>query len=174
MASRALTGHPGVVHLGRSEGHEILVTVIAGRRSRNVCRILAERIGTIMTTCTATGSDGAVIVGHRPPGGRRMASIAGLAGQNMCRRLGPRIEHRITARMASRTLSCRTCMTHARRSESSEGGVTGIAGSIGRDMRTRLGQSLVRSPVMAGGAAGVVADSHWRRQQGMVLGRSCP
>jgi len=162
MAGSALAGGAAVVHLGRGEGNIVLVAAIAGLGSRNMRRILAQCVGTVMAAGTSPGHHAAVAVGGRFPDRRPVAGIARLAGRNVGWRLGLGIERGVGAAMAAGALTGGTGVIHRRRRKSRENGVTGVALAAGRHVIGRLAQRI--GAVMAGRAA----PGHRRRRRGVV------
>lgn len=97
-----------------------------------------------------------------------MAAFAGSAGRNVTGRLGQSIQGNMGATMATRTATGNPGMAHTGRGESIEIGVAGIAETGRRNMRTRLGESLARRPVVTA-VAGMIAHRYRWRQQGVIL-----
>jgi len=137
-----------------------IVASIALSRGRNMGRGLHLRIlgneSTAMTVRARTLQ--ARMTHHRRRPGHKSSGVAGIAlgnGRNMVDRLGQRIGVYMTAAMAAGTLAGRTRMTHPRRPEGREAGMTGVALRAGGDVVGRLPQR--RCTVVTGGALAIGA-----------------
>lgn len=91
VTGRALTVQAGVIHSGRHEGREILVTGIASGSSRNVIDRFTGCIDAVVTGGTSSRLDAGMGVGGWRPCSRVVTGAAGCRGLNVGRRLGQRI-----------------------------------------------------------------------------------
>jgi len=165
----ALAGQAIVIHLGRREGSVVFVAGVAGRARRNVAGTLALGIAAVVAGRAGTGRDTLVAVAGRLPGGCRVTDIAGLGRRDVLAALGLGVDRRVAAAVATGAGARRPGVAHAGRREGREVGVAGIASPIGRHVRRRLGQTLVRRAVVAVGGAAMVADHRRRRQLAVIL-----
>ena len=140
------SGRPGVAHLCRGKGREVLMAGIALRRRRDMSGILAQGRHA-MTGGAATShwriDRGVIKRCRRPSSGGLVAIIALLCGRDMVGRLRLRILRNISPVVASRALSCQTGMVHARRRKCGRTLMTRIALRRRRDMVGGFGQGIL-------------------------------
>lgn len=88
MTGRTLTVQAGVIHSGRHEGREILVTGIASGSSRNVIDRFTGCIDAVVTGGTSSRLDTGMGVGGRHPCSGAVTSAAGGRRLDVRGRLG--------------------------------------------------------------------------------------
>ena len=144
MASRALAGRAGVIHLRRPERSEIAVAAIALRAGGNVGDGFTQGCAAVMASRAPAIGSGIVHKGcSGPTGSGFVAGVALCLGTYVGRRLGLGVLADIRTAVASGALAGHAGVVHHCRCPIDKAiGMAGVALVGGGDMRCRLGQGI--------------------------------